>query len=362
MESYSDISAAVRLSEITARQLSDHRVTDYVRWLSCHAYSEAPQIVANLFAKKWPDSPSLSVVTSAYADFERRFTTKAAVPPATTTDPAWAGPLYGVAPLADAFVQLVRSASLLGRIPGLRVIPFRVQFSVETQGASYYWVAQGAPKPIGKMAFDQGVTLGPTKIVGIVVVTDELAKLTSPGMEGALRTTLIAGLTEFTDRQFLDPAVGIVPDVHPPSITNGLTPVASTGDLVTDVATLLQTFYTARPSAENAVLIMGGAAAAALTGVSGRPGTAYGLPVLISAAALNNVIVLDPGAVFVADGGVKIEVSKEASVQMVDTPTDPPTAGTSYVNLWQSDLTGFMTERYVNWQPLPGAVQYLALS
>ena len=128
---------------------------------------------------------------------------KAIVPPGTTTDPAWAGALTSPKPFVDAFVAIARSASLLGRIPCLRSIPFGVKVPIQTGDAGYVWVAQGAPKPVSKLAFSDGVTLQPTKCVGIVVVSRELIKLTVPGAEASLRDTLIAGLTSFTDKSFL---------------------------------------------------------------------------------------------------------------------------------------------------------------
>jgi HK97 family phage major capsid protein len=253
-------------------------------------------------------------------------------------------------------VAIARAASLLGRIAGLHRIPFETPIPMEDTSASYSWPAQNAPKPISKLAFSNTIKLGPTKAAGIVGVSAELIKLSVAGMEGALRDTLVGGLTAFTDRAFLDPASAAIADTKPASVTNGTTPIASTGNLATDVATLLAALFSARPNADGAVLIPAAGKAAALRGMN--PG--FGLPILVSEAALGNVIALDPAGVFVADAGVAIDVSREASIQMNDAPDNPATAATVPTSLWQMNLAGFKVERFVNWQAVPNAVKYLA--
>jgi valyl-tRNA synthetase len=48
------------------------------------------------------------------------------------------------------------------------------------------------------------------------------------------------------------------------------------------------------------------------------------------------------------DGGVSLDMSMEASVQM----DDAPSAGAqSLVSLWQNNLVGIRAERYINWSP-----------
>jgi hypothetical protein len=48
------------------------------------------------------------------------------------------------------------------------------------------------------------------------------------------------------------------------------------------------------------------------------------------------------------DGGLSIDMSQEASVQM----NDAPSAGAqSLVSLWQNNLVGIRAEQYINWAP-----------
>src|SRR4029453_5755561 len=182
---------------------------------------------------------------------------------------------------------------------------------LQTGDAGYSWVKEGDPKPVSKLAFSNGITLGPAKCQAIVVVTRELTKLSVPGMEGALRDVLISGLTQFTDRSLLDPASTAIAATRPASLTAGTTPITSTGNYPVDVQSLLSAFFTGAPNALAPVLVVNAAHASAIRRMNGGGGV--GLPVIVSEAALGNTIAIDPAAVFVADAGVEISVSREAS-------------------------------------------------
>jgi len=267
--------AVPRLADLTRDLDVERRSIDFAKWLSClHEAHGVTDAASARFLDRWPTSLSTEVV-------RRSVLRKAATAPGTTTDAQWAAPLAPIS-LVEGFVQLARSASLLGRIPGLRSIPFRARLPIETNGGSYAWVGQGAPKPITKLAFDPGVMLDPTKAMGIIVVTDELARLVLPGTETALRDTLIAGLTWFTDSQFLDPTVAAVAGVSPASITNGLTPATAGSDVKASVDALLKAFFAARPGADDAVLVMSAGTRARLVGPDGSGETYAGLPIVVS--------------------------------------------------------------------------------
>jgi hypothetical protein len=260
--------------------------------------------------------------------------------------------------LGKAFLQQARRASLFGKIPGLRLIPFRMKVPTLTTDASYDWVGQNILKPVSAFAFNDGVTLGATKIQGTVVVSDELARIAVPGLEQALQTLLTNGLTIATDRKFIDPAVGVVPDVHPPSITNGLTPIAGTGNIATDLATLVAAVYEGRPLAERVAVIVPPAMAAQLTSTT----VPLGVDLVTSAAAgaLGIAVALDPSGVFVADVGIQFNISREALLEMDTAPTGG--AAAVLVSLFECNLAGYRVERFVNWQPLPGAVAYMTVT
>ena len=104
------------------------------------------------------------------------------------------------------------------------------------------------------------------------------------------------------------------------SITNGKTPLTGTSDVAASVKALIAAFFTARPGAEAPVLIANGAYAAAIKGQV--PG--FGLEVMASEAALNNIILMDPTAVFYAAGELEVVFTRDAMLQMNDAPTRRP--------------------------------------
>ena len=184
-------------------------------------------------------------------------------------------------------------------------------------------------------------------------------KLSVSGMEGVLRSTLIGGLTRRSPiNRSSNPTSAAIANTRPASVTNGTTPIANTGNLATDVQSLLSAFFTARPNAQQAVLVAAAGEAAGIRALNAGGGV--GVDVLVSEAAGGTVVAIDPDGLFVADDGIAIDVSREASIEMADAPTNPPVAATVPTSLWQLNLAGFTVERFVNWQAVAGAVKYLA--
>jgi hypothetical protein len=57
-----------------------------------------------------------------------------------------------------------------------------------------------------------------------------------------------------------------------------------------------------------------------------------------------------PSILFADDGGVNIDVSQEATVELNTVPTSPPTASSVLISLWQQNLIGLRAERFINWK------------
>jgi hypothetical protein len=229
---------------------------------------------------------------------------------------------------------------------------------LEDVGANFYWVAEGQNKPISKMSFSNNITLPPLKGQGIIVLSRELVELAGRGFPGAMFDTLVAGLTSFVDKSFLDPASTAIAGQRPASVTAATTPITATASYATDVQSLLTAFFAGRPNAQEPVLVTSAGHAAAIRSMNAGGGV--GVPVIISEAALGNTIALDGAGIFVADNGAEIDQSDQASLQMNDAPDSPATASTVQISLWQMNLRGLRVERFVNWQAVTGAVKYLA--
>lgn len=321
-------------------------------------------------AKRWKDStPEVEQM------IEHMWQTKAAVAAGTTTDSTWAGPLVVTQPLNE-FLELLRPRTLLGRIPGLRRVPFNVSVPTQTTGGTYGWVGQNKPKPVTKADYST-VTVPFAKAAGIIVISEELATLSTPSAEALVREEMIAGMGAFLDVQFQDPAVAAVSNVSPASITNGASTAAASGataaNAKADLAASIAVFTAAGIPLDGAVWIMNDSNAFGLSvslNALGQPlfpsmtaqgGTLFGLPVIVSNHASTRVILVHAPSILIADeGGVRVDVSREASVQMDSTPTDTVDATTVYISLWQRNLIGLKAERMITWiRARSAAVRYI---
>jgi HK97 family phage prohead protease/HK97 family phage major capsid protein len=296
---------------------------------------------------------------------------KAAVAPGTVTDATWASPLVNQN-ISSEFLELLRPATILGKIPGLRTVPFNTKVPTQTAGGTYGWVGEAKPKPVTKLAFSS-TSLGVSKVAGIIVLTKELVMLSNPSAEALVRADMIAGIAQFLDQQFIDPAVAAVAGVNPASITNGAPTAPATANPLADIMGLIAHFAANNIAIDGVTFIMSAANALSLTfrtnldgspefpGVTINGGNYKGLTFVTSQAAGANVIAVQPALVLYADeGGVTIDASQEASLQMDSAPASPADATTVFVSLWQTNTIGLRAERFVNWQKAnANAVKYL---
>jgi len=290
--------------------------------------------------------------------------TRAAVAPGTTTNATFAAPLVATNYIND-FLDLLRPATLIGKIPGLRRVPFNVSMPAQTAGGTYKWVGQGKMKPVTNAQY-AAVTLAFYKVAGIIVLTDELVRLSTPSAEAAVRDELVKGAQAFLDAQFVDSTVAAVANVNPASITNGVagtaasatTPAAARTDIAARVAAMAALGYPvnelvlimSESLAFNLGLALNAVGQPAFPGISVTGGTLLGMPVVVSQAVGNQVIIAHTPSILIADeGGMEIDVSREASIQLDSAPTDPPDATAVLTSFWQANLVGLRVERYIAW-------------
>jgi HK97 family phage major capsid protein/HK97 family phage prohead protease len=311
---------------------------------------------------------------------------KAAVPAGTTQDGNWAAPLVGEGTdvIAD-FVEFLRPRTILGRfgqngVPGLRNVPFNVPLVGQTEGGEGYWVGEGKAKPLTRFGYERNI-LEIFKVANIAVVTEELLRRSNPAAEALLRDNLAAAIAARLDIDFINPAKALVAGVSPASITNGLTPVVSSGGdadaIRADIRALMATFIAANNAPTTGVWIMGSTTALALSmmtnplgqpefaGISMTGGTFNGMPVIVSDyIPAGTVVLANASDIYLADeGGIQVDMSREASLEMADNPahnSDTPTGATSLVSMFQTNSVAFRVERFINWaRRRPSAVAIL---
>lgn len=296
---------------------------------------------------------------------------KAAVPAGTTSNTTWASALVDPTNLAGEFIEFLRPATILGKL-NLRRVPFNVRMIEQTQGGTGYWVGQGAPKPLTAFGYAP-VTLGFTKVAAITVITEELARFSTPSAEMLTRDGLRDTLVERIDRDLLDPAEAGTANVQPASLTNGVLALTSAGtsadNVRTDLGKLVRALRTANVRGPIAI-VMPDSLVTALTfmvnalgqsefpDLSADGGTIRGLKIVPSeyvansSGAGNMVVAIAEREVFLADDDqVVIDASREASLQMSDAPSNnaATAAGQSLVSMWQTNSIALRAERFVNW-------------
>lgn len=311
---------------------------------------------------------------------------KAAVPAANTGSTNWAGNLVsdegGV--FAD-FVEFLRPRTILGRfgangVPSLRRVPFRVPLVGQTTGGDGYWVGEGKAKPLTQWQYGR-TTLEPLKVANIAVATEELLRDASPSAEILIRDELANALRERLDRDFINPAKGAAAGVSPASILNGVAAIPSTGtdaDAVrADVQALFGAFIAANNAPESGVWVTTAVTALALSlmlnplgqaefpGISMTGGTFFGLPVIVSQYVPTGVVALvNASDIYLADeGGIAVDMSREASLEMDSAPTHDSTTPTDVdlVSMFQTNSVAFRAERTVSWaRRRPSAVAHLS--
>lgn len=290
---------------------------------------------------------------------------RAAVAPADTATPAWAGALVQTA-IGDFFELLLPSSVY----PGLSAIGGRFGFgrngsvslptrsSTPTVAGSF--VGEGAPIPVRKAGFASTV-LTPKKMAVITPFTREITERSTPDIEALLRAAIQEDTAVSIDSVLLDN--GAATAIRPAGLRNGVTTAAGEAGggiaaVVADLKGMLGSLITATSGNLRApVFLMNPVQALALTLIQNNGGEFpfanevnnnrfRGYPLIQSATVpAGVVIILDAADFFSATGDdPRFDISDQAVLHMEDTtPAQIGTAGTPNVvaapvqSLFQTD-------------------------
>lgn len=327
-----------------------------------------PHYAAELSRKHWPDSPEVEL------------SLRAVIEAGDTTTSGWASQLVPAAQqMNEEFLELLRPATIIGRIPGLRRVPFNIAVPVETASGTAQWVGEAAPKPVTKLTLSS-VTLTWAKAAAIVVITKELAKFSRPDAEMVVRDSMVKTLVRFFDSHFVS-ATAAVSNVSPAGILNGISATTPSGSTAaafrTDLNNMLNNFTANNVPLSGIVLLMSSTSAVALSlmvtdlgvplfpSITREGGSILGFPVVISEAVGTKIIALNANDILLAsDPGVQVDVSDTASVEMSDTPIvgdASPITGATLKSFWQNNLIGIRVEQFITWKRgRDSAVEYLS--
>jgi len=299
----------------------------------------------------------------------------AAVTGGTTAD----NPGLATGPTSNDLILAVRQREIIGRLTERRTIPLDLTaLTYMSSGVSASWVGEGKPAPLSKGAFTRLATpLTRLKAVAMWVVDAELARSADPAADATLARDAIGAIVNQTDLDFTDPSNAGIAGVKPASITNGAPAFASGGSTAllidADLGKLQESLIARGSDLQAAYWIMHSITAAFLSrvrnangdsaypNISVRGGMLLGLPVIVSGAvqhggspSTSSLILIDASKLWVGEdpAGIEFDASKNASIQMLDNPTNDivtPTA-TTLVSMWQTDSIAMRGSRSINWK------------
>jgi HK97 family phage major capsid protein len=350
----------------------------FARYVMCFAAAKGNRFEAIEIAKqRYPHDRNLPLVL------------RAPVSGGTTTEADWASALVDPTTLTSEFIEWLRPQTVVGRfgtngIPDLRRVPFNVRVAAQNAGGSADWVGEGKAKPVTKFGFE-AVTLRWNKVAAISVLSEDLLRFSSPSAELLVRNGLSEVIVEVLDTSFIRPAFGPATDDKPASPFFGVTNTPSLGidaaAIRADIRTAITHFIANNIPTSGLVVLMRHAQALSLSlmrnplGVKEFPdmtmngGMLEGLPVIASQHATVGVVgFLSANDVYLADdGGVAIDMSREASLEMSSTPTmkmgdsvgSPyePTAA-QLVSMFQTNSVALRAERIITWKKRRTAAAY----
>lgn len=323
---------------------------------------------AELCQKHWPDQPELAL------------TLRAIVEAGDTSTSGWASQLVPAAQqLQQEFLDMYRAQTIIGRIPGVRNVPFNVAVPLRTAAGTFQWVGEAAPKPVTSETFDR-VTLTWAKAAAIAVITQELARFSSPAAEGLVADSLRETIVRFLDSHFVS-TTAEVSGVSPAGILNGISATGTTGtapsNFRSDMFNMLNNFTANNVPLTGIVLIMSETQALALSmmvtdlgvplypTISASGGTLFGRPVIVSEAVGTKIIALKASDILIAqDPGAMISVSDQATLEMETAPAvgeqSPPSTQSVLKSMFQNNMLAIRCEQFITWKRArTAAVEYI---
>jgi len=308
------------------------------------------KIAANIAKRYYRSSPAV----------EKAHIRMAAVGGGDSTTSGWASELspYG---LESDFVQAVRARTVVDKLTAIRRIPFGVTVPTETSSVGGAWVGQGVATPVSAGSLSS-VGIGRSKAVVMIVLLGELLRSMHSQSLSTLLDSMVNGVAQYLDQQFLSHDVSAVANVSPASVTNGGTEVASTGSTAATIgADLGNMVDSAGTDMVSPVWIMRAktlvhiAATLQLPGITLKGGSLFGIPIITSASVPSavgspsvpgSIVLLDQSGILIADEGHASVGLSDATSVLMDNAATLPGAMTS---LFQAGGTAARITREIGW-------------
>lgn len=276
------------------------------------------------------------------------------------------------------FVNFLYGRTVYDQLP-LRRIPAYVSVKGQDGQATGYWVGEGAAIPMTEMDFSN-VELTPLEVGALAAVSNKMLRHNSHDAEMYVRDALVEASSQRIDTTFLSTSAA-VSGVSPAGLLNGVTGTAASGTDAAAVRTDIEVLYAPFIAAKNAsnihlVTTPGLAKAISLMrsdlemkvfpDVTGRGGRLEDDPLVVGDNVTSgHLIAIKPDDVWrIGDGGVRVELSREATLEMSSAPTGnaftPAAQSQQSVSMFQNEMTAIKVVREINFAKRRShAVQYI---
>jgi HK97 family phage major capsid protein len=267
------------------------------------------------------------------------------------------------------FVEFLYSMTVFDKL-GLREVPANITIKGQDGAATGFWVGQSKSIPATTADFST-VNLTPLKVAAIAVTSNELLRDSSPAAELLVRDSLAEASAQRVDNTFLSNAAASS-GVSPAGILNGVTALGSNGQddaaVREDLKELLAPFITAKIPTSGISLVMHpnlavsiGLIANALgqdafPNINADGGSLRGFPVVTGHnVGATHIIAVKGSEIWkIADGGVEISLSREATIEQDTAPqgaSDTPVAASAtLMSMFGTESTAFKVVRSINYQ------------
>jgi HK97 family phage major capsid protein len=252
--------------------------------------------------------------------------------------------------VSTAFSESLRTLSVFDAIlPYMVPAPLRSRGVTVTTGITGATVNESQVKLISKLVLGSSL-VEPSKAAAIIVVSQELLKLSDPAANGLFNTELQKAVVAATDLTFLTALIAAT------------TPSGSAGstlaNIVADLGTLLaavtsgpnsKLFFVCSPANMKKLALKGSS-----TGAPAFPNLGpNGGEIIPGVTAIPSDEITATAALMIAADGlagsadlIALDASRQTLLQMDTAPDSPPTASTVPISLWQHDLAGLKAERF----------------
>ena len=279
---------------------------------------------------------------------------KAAVAPASTDVPAWAGALTRTG--YESFLEDLRGVSVFGALRATSTnlnfgnltslsIPRRDISGTHGTDLAGSFVGELGVIPVKSLALTS-TTLNRYRMAVISAASEDALSLATPDLEALIRRNMIADTAQAIDAALLDNSA-VVAGVRPAGLMNNVTATPSAGvtsaDIITDIKVLLNAMTTANLGARP-VLVMNSArllGLATITNAVGQfafrseisSGTLLGVPVITSSyCPAGTVFAIDAESFVSAQSAPEFKVSDQTVLTMANASGVAPTQAGAATN------------------------------